>query len=167
MAKDLVLLNARNTTYKSSVRCLQDEVASSLHLVAHVCVQEVPCLHSYIPRKSRTHPVSYVGFHKSYRDPYLLRLKALAPPKVAMPRILEHASGYRAVLLNEVYPAPGPVSESPLTLGVPHAREDAAPRDLSRRQSLDVNWHGMPPMYRPRQFWSMSNETTTSMCRDF
>ena len=79
-------------------------------------------------RKSRTHPVFYVGFLKPYRVPSHVNLEALAPKEVAVPRIAASPSRYPLPLQTGLNLLQGSHPVLKPTLGVPSARDDVALR---------------------------------------
>lgn len=77
-----------------------------------------------------------------------MKLEALPPTEVAVPRIAASASSYPVAPPSEIYPTPGLVSDSQPTLGVPRAHEGVGTRVITLHWS-DGDHHGMVRMFRP------------------
>ena len=91
------------TYLQFSVRRLQDKVAPTLHRAAHSRGQEGPCLHAQPSAQVVLPPVLNARLLKPYLDPSLVRLEALEPPKVDVPRLITPAPGYQATPPNKFF----------------------------------------------------------------
>ena len=107
-----------------------------------------------LPRKLSTQSVLYAGLIKPYWDPSLVRLEAITPPKVSVPRMAASASGYHDTPQTEINLLVQTSSRVSM--------EDTGHR-ASSRQSLGVSRHGMPSMCRSLRFCSMTKEIARFM----